>query len=46
MDDFEASEATKVSSYDSNFVPFQIIANSIRDIFNDAVLTPGTMVRT
>jgi len=44
MDGFGASEATFTSSYDSDFVPFQIIANSIRDIFSDAILTPGTMV--
>ena len=44
MDGFGASEATFTSSYDSDFTPFQIIANSIKDIFSDAILTPGTMV--
>jgi hypothetical protein len=46
MDTFDATEATPVSPYDSDFVPFQIIANSIHDVFNNAILTPGVMVRT
>ena len=45
MDTFDATEATPVSPYDSDFVPFQIIANSIHDVFNNAILTPGVMVR-
>ena len=34
-------KATNVSSYDSNFLPFQVLANSVLQIFPDAVLTPG-----
>ena len=45
MNTFDATEATPVSPYDSDFVPFQIIANSIHDVFNNAILTPGVMVR-
>ena len=37
-------EPTKVSSYNSNFRPFQVIANSVLQVFPDAVLTPGVMV--
>ena len=45
MNTFDATEATPVSPYDSDFIPFQIIANSIHDVFNNAILTPGVMVR-
>ena len=45
MNTFDATEATPVSPYVSDFVPFQIIANSIHDVFNNAILTPGVMVR-
>ena len=45
MNTFDATEATPVSPYDSDFVPFQIIANSIHDVFNNAILLPGIMVR-
>ena len=43
-DGFGASEATFTFSYESDFTPFQIIANSIKDIFSDAILMLGTMV--
>lgn len=35
---------TKVSRYDSDFGPFQVIANSIVEVMPSVVLTPGTMV--
>ncbi len=35
---------TSVSSYQSDFAPFATIANSIRDVFPNAIITPGTMV--
>lgn len=36
--------ATKISNYHSDSCPFQIIANSVIEVYPSAILTPGVMV--